>query len=287
MGWRMYRWVWQVEAPLHLGMPPAGLLNRTRLYAPARTLLGALTAELTRVQAKGPLSPNDYEEVARKLGRATRLTYLFPAQRKEGKWLAWLPRHEEGKGLVWRREDGRGPVADREFRSWLLTTRAGTAIDPFSDSALEGSLREHEVVQPWSRWGEGSTPEPVFLLGYVFVRGEDGGAFQVKELFLGGETRYGLGRVRRVNLEETKRGGGFFSEVHLEGEDLEVCTQFLLAHLPAAKTPPASMSGALEQIAGWQGEKPWSLSLGWAPGSELKEGRCWRIKEDGLWSPAT
>jgi hypothetical protein len=53
VSWALFRWVWQLEGPLHVGMPPAGSINRTRLYVPARALWGALTAEL----ARGETSP--------------------------------------------------------------------------------------------------------------------------------------------------------------------------------------------------------------------------------------
>jgi len=52
MSWTLYRWVWRLEAPLFLGMPPSGSLNRCRLYVPACNLWGALTAELAQRRAE-------------------------------------------------------------------------------------------------------------------------------------------------------------------------------------------------------------------------------------------
>lgn len=48
MTWSLFRWVWRLEAPLHVGIPPAGSLDRCRLYLPARNLWAALTAALAR-----------------------------------------------------------------------------------------------------------------------------------------------------------------------------------------------------------------------------------------------
>lgn len=285
MGWKMYRWVWQVEAPLHLGMPPAGMLNRTRLYVPAWVLWGALTAELTRRGAGEAPSRERYEEQGKKLAEYTRFTYLFPAQKKGEDWAAWLPQYKRGKGLVWLREDDTREKPDREFRRWLLSTRTGTAIDPSSDSALEGSLREHEVVHPWSRWGENS-PQPVFLVGYLFEKGNGAGAREVEELFLGGETRYGLGKVRRVKLSlkgEGSKGEAFSTEVLLDRPDPEVHSELLLAHLPADGS--REMTGALEQIAGWYGGKLSSMCLAWTPGSKAGKSHWWKIGKNGLWLP--
>lgn len=50
MAWQVYRWVWQLESPLHIGLVPAGILNRTRLYIPARTMWGGIDG---RVGATG------------------------------------------------------------------------------------------------------------------------------------------------------------------------------------------------------------------------------------------
>jgi hypothetical protein len=77
VNWRLFRWVWQLEAPLHVGMPPSGSLNRCRLYVPARALWGALTAEVAR------RAGNDFPSYAG--GWAghpgdARLTYLYPAE---------------------------------------------------------------------------------------------------------------------------------------------------------------------------------------------------------------
>ncbi|GIW70798.1 MAG: hypothetical protein KatS3mg102_0340 [Planctomycetota bacterium] len=53
MSWSLFRWTWQLESPLYVGMPPAGSLNRCRLYVPARALWGAVTAEIARAAAGG------------------------------------------------------------------------------------------------------------------------------------------------------------------------------------------------------------------------------------------
>jgi hypothetical protein len=272
----MYRWVWQLEAPLHIGMPPAGMLNRTRLYAPARALWGALTAELARRQ-----SPPDYQAVGNQLRKQTRLSYLFPAQRVGEKWLAWLPEYERGKGLQWRREDRTGSVPDAQFRRWLLTTQPGTAIDSNSDTAAEGTLREHEVINYFSRWGEERNPQPVALAGYVFLaNGADPSVLDIEELFVGGDIRYGLGRIRKVECSEADRFFG--KQVDLKGSDPVVQTDSVLAH--ALPDPGADPYGAWEQLAMWDHGELKTAQLVWMPGSRAKDNSSlWRIREDGLW----
>ncbi|MDT8284690.1 MAG: hypothetical protein RQ767_04130, partial [Thermovirgaceae bacterium] len=207
MNWSLYRWTWLLEAPLFIGAPPAGAFNRCRLYVPARAVWGAMTAEKARGDA-GDAWP-DYKGVGGKLRDNARFTYLFPAVQMDGEWVAWLPEYKREMGLVWRPEGRDGGVddalTDRRFRQRLITTRPGTAIDPGTDSAAAGSLRETECLSP--RWcsPDGEEPSgPVALCGYVFLRGEKKQGFVdgATTLFLGGDTRYGLGKVRLAVCQE-------------------------------------------------------------------------------------
>jgi len=281
MSWQFYQWVWQLGSPFHIGLTPAGALNRTRLYIPARALWGALTAELAR--RRNPGSP-DYRGTGDDLRKNCRFSYLFPAQQVNGCWLAWLPRYEEGHGLVWRREDqtdASDDVPDRVFRSRLLTTRPGTAIDPSFDSAAEGSLREYEVINHWCRWVEGEDPQPVAFVGYVLLaNGAHSDVLDVEELFIGGDTRYGLGRVQKV---ECASGADLFGKpVDLTGNDPAVQSDRVWAHvLPG---PGVDLFGTLELLAMWDYGVLKAGQLGWAPGSGVRNNPpWWRIRENGLW----
>lgn len=281
MTWMLYRWVWQLLSPLHVGTTPAGSLNRTRLYIPARALWGALTAELARRRC--PSFP-DYQGTGKELSENCRFSYLFPAEQVNGRWLAWLPRYEEGQGLVWRREDktdAQDDVPDRVFRSRLLTTRPGTAIDPDSDSAAEGTLREYEVINPWCRWGEGEDRQPVAFVGYVMLA--DGAArdvLDIEELFIGGDTRYGLGRIQKV--EYSRESGLFVKSVDLTGSDPMVQSDRVWAH--ALPGHGADLFGTMELLAMWDYGVLKTGWLGWAPGSGVRNTSLWwRIREDGLW----
>lgn len=278
---KLYRWVWQLRSPLHIGTTPAGSLNRTRLYIPARALWGALTAELAR--RKSANFP-DYQETGQRLRQYCRLSYLFPAEQVSWHWRAWLPRYEEGQGLVWCREDrtdARDDVPDRVFRSRLLTTRPGTAIAPDSDSAAEGTLREYEVINPWSRWSEGDDPQPVSFAGYIFLAdGADPTVLDIEELFIGGDIRYGLGRIRKVECSEAS---SFFGKlIQLTGGDPMIRTNHVLAHaLPGQN---ADLFGALEQLAMWDYGELKTGRLAWVPGSGVRNSSpWWHTREDGIW----
>ncbi len=285
MSWRLFRWTWRLESPLFVGTLPAGSLNRCRLYVPARVIWGALTAELARHKASG--FP-DYESEGRTLRENARFTYLYPAEPDGERWRAWLPRYES-RGLVWRREDrqdGNGDRFDREMRMRLLDARPATAIDPDSDSAEEGSLRETECVLPSWR----GTGLPVAYVGYVFVRGDLPELQIPNALFLGGDTRYGLGRVRRVE-QCTPASDLFGAPVNLNAEAPIVQSHqlLLLAHAHAGSR---QIVGSLELLAGWDRTRRDSFcqlseTPLWTPGSRVRDddrrGADWEICEDGIW----
>lgn len=279
MSWTMYRWAWQLCSPLHIGATPAGSLNRTRLYIPARALWGALTAELARRTTAN--FPN-YRAEGEKFRQQCRLSYLFPAEKVGTEWRAWLPLYCEGQGLVWRREDGQ-ELEDRPFRQCLLSTRPGTAIEPSSDAAEEGTLREFEIIN--SYWPAAKhPPKPVAMVGYLFCRcpALEQRLQEIQELFVGGDTRYGLGHLAR---EEFSPSNSFFGGVPVEINAAEpiILNDFALAH-----TLPLSLSGVhgeMECVAGWDleagGLGPGVLS--WAPGACWDKARKCVIREDGLW----
>ena len=280
MAWQAYRWVWRLESPLYVGLPPAGFLNRTRLYIPARTMWGALTAMLARRNASEAWP--DYQGIGTALQQQARFSYLYPAEQVRGRWYSWLPRYVKGQGLCWQRQDGRDLVPHRIFRQRLLSTHPGTAIEPASDTAAEGTLREVEYITP--RWRD--TGAPIAFVGYVFLR--DGndlyGLKGVKELWVGGESRYGFGRLRLIEWEGSV-GDCFGASLDLEGEEpILKEPEFLLAHTLVDKDNLVSGAGALEVVLWWDQDKLYSetpSSLCWAPGSQVKA--RYRIMKSGVW----
>jgi len=291
MSWLLRRWVWQLDSPVFIGMPPAGTLNRCRLWVPGRVLWGALTAELARRENEG--FP-DYERVGEEVRKYVRFTYLYPAGRSGNSWQAWLPAFENRPGLVWRREDAASSDAgfpDRRFRQHLLDARPGTAVEPCSDTAEEGSLRETECILP--RWRSGpQAGERVAFAGYVFVNQDFAERLaRISVLHLGGDTRYGLGRVRRIKCEEAN--DVFGKQVGVTDETAPVVrTPAPLGHA-LVKDDKLEMTGDRECLAGWnvRGQKGLSKLVCnaalWVPGSTTSkdaEEPVWAIDEDGLWT---
>ena len=301
MSWKLFRWVWRLEGPLFIGMTPSGALNRCRLYVPARTLWGTVTAELARADSKEEGFPA-YEEVGRDVSENCRFTYLYPAEKVDGKYLPWLPEFRQSEGLIWRRQDdGEKAMSDRNFRRSLLDARASTAIDPENDSAAEATLRETEYISPYWRSlsSQGGKREQVFLVGYVFLKEE---AFchqmesKVKTLFVGGDTRYGFGKIRRVEWDSDSTVFG--KPVHLDGEDPAIQSDVILGHALATSRDDLNILGAQELLGGWNRGNQIKDEPAWMPGSCMKDDSdsgnrprpVWLIGKDdnniGYWSLA-
>jgi hypothetical protein len=297
VSWSLFRWAWQLEGLLHVGMPPAGSLNRTRLYVPASALWGALTAELSRQEAQNGKEPQ-YQRVGESLQKDYRFTYLFPAEKVEASWQAWLPIYHEALGLAWSREDQqeRPPVGDRQFRRRLLSTRAGTAIDASTDAAADGSLRETECIE--ARWRDGDVGAgPVAMVGYVFLRTakakdkyppEQRRLHGIDTLFVGGDTRYGLGRLRRVACNLVSPRKVFGSDVTIDADVPQIESSTAWAHARVG----ASLHGALELLGGWDRGSIRSLDPDatlWQPGSQTVNSHTltWLLEPDGSWRAMT
>lgn len=247
---------------------------------------GALTAELSRREAQNGKEPQ-YQTVGESLLKDYRFTYLYPAEQVEKDWRAWLPTYREGVGLTWAREDQKeGFVGDRQFRRRLLSTRLSTSIAAGTDSAEDGSLRETECIE--TRWRDAG---PVAMVGYVFMRtakankgypAERRRLDGVDTLFVGGDTRYGLGRLRRATFDYVKKGGAFGGAVTLDADAPQVtlCNTWAHAH------GQASLCGALELLGGWDRGTLRSLDQTahlWQPGSHASTETTWAIGADGVW----
>ncbi len=292
MSWSLYRWTWQLESPLYLGMLPAGSVNRCRLYVPARAMWAAVTAEIARTQAKSGFP--EYDQVGEQIRKQVRFTYLFPAEKIGKEWCAWLPRYLSTEGLVWEcKEAPDRRLPDRQFRMLLLSTRPSTAIDPASHTAAEGSLHETECINTRWRDEHGRPGGPVALIGYVFLHDglEEKLRTTLKDLeaiAIGGDTRYGLGQLRRV--EKTGVTSVFGCAVGLSRDEPEIVAKRIFGHAAVNGKAPGNLHGEMELLRGWDygKNKPWCTERPlWMPGSCTEAEHEWRIEDFGHWSCTT
>jgi hypothetical protein len=301
MSWSVYYWVWRLEEPVYIGMSPAKSLSRCRPYLPARTMHGAVTAELARLSFdENPklLSEPDYGKFGWEIGISCRFTYLYPAKKTEDHFVPWLPKYVmhptspelRRSGLCWFLDavPDDPPQSDRDFRRCLMDALASTAVASEHDSALDGSLHETEYINTkWRRCDKKEGSSQVYFVGYVFLKNN---AFlqkiqSVETLWIGGDSRYGLGKIQRVVWEPQDNSRVFGASVYLD----DACAPVLKTnHVLAHAYSDLPLWGMKELVGGWNIKKPW-IHQGqelpaWSPGSlTCKEEQCWMIDTYGIW----
>jgi hypothetical protein len=263
---------------------------------------GAVTAELARMKGDEKAQFPDYGKFGKEVGENCRFTYLYPAEKCEDNFLPWLPEFKVQKdlnvkdrnksqksGLRWYRIDGKADESDRNFRRRLLDSRHGTAIAPESDSASEGTLRETECINTCWRYSDCQKEAKIlFLFGYIFLR-NNGFRRQldtIGTLFVGGDTRYGLGKIQRVEWQEVSVDMSVFGkQVNLDKEHPQIESNIVWGHAPEnGSIDIDGMKGSKEYLVGWE---PDGLSqkgaLAWAPGSSMDKMIPWSIDQYGFW----
>ncbi|MCL6508546.1 MAG: hypothetical protein K6T59_16160, partial [Bryobacteraceae bacterium] len=128
--------------------------------------------------------------------------------------------------------------------------------------------------------------------GYVFLKNDLAALRDITVLFLGGDTRYGLGRLQRVG-EWTSASDVFGAQVDLNQVAPSIRSNWLLAHTYQDGGGP-EIIGSQESLAGWDRTKANSFqSLSetplWTPGSRIRDdgqAKDWEISEDGTWQLA-
>ncbi|NLH02465.1 MAG: hypothetical protein GX488_11445 [Clostridiales bacterium] len=283
MSWQIYKVIFQVCSPLHLGRGKIGNLQRTRSYVIGRVLWGALTMRLTRDMVKSGVAAQDscqYEKVGKNVHCDMAFTYFYPALRLGNAYQVFWP---------WENEAA--------FRYRFLSSYAGTALSYPQQSAARGMLWETEFISPNTI----DTGEQVFLLGYIFVKEGCNLAWQkaIQRLQLGGERGYGWGNVKVVSISES-------SENTLFGQDIsfQERSDYLVVHLPADARLLAhtiidnvDANGEVEPLIGreWRSYSQKNCYAGqyiafnqvcFAPGSILTESTDFIIDKYGIWKKA-
>lgn len=208
MDWKVYRLVFRLKTPLHIGRRGWGIIQRTRPYLMGKNLWAAATARLTC-----ELGNQDYAGVGEALKGLALFTYCYPATDPE---LPLLPHFQMGKGLYY------GNLSAAEFEYRFIGSYAATAIDPATQAAEAASLHEIEVLLSHTR----DTGAPVYLCGYVLLR--EGGAVSgspltittlsglLRDVQVGGERGYGFGRLFLQQDGSDSTNEPLFGEYQLE-----------------------------------------------------------------------
>lgn len=294
MSWTAYQLVYRLESPLHVGWRKTGNLMQTRTYVPGRIFWGAVTAHLTR-----NLGGTNYIEIGELVKEHLRFGYFFLAEDKEK---PYIPKHQNSE-IVYGHES----LPETKFQRRFISSFASTVIATESFAAQEGSLHEVEYIKPSLDIGKS-----VYLIGHLFVKpnekvnlDNDVVIVQGKPIFdkdipslqIGGERRYGFGRI---TLEESKPVTTLFNyNLHLAQDHPQITVPKNSPFLAHTCIKEISASGEVEPLVSreWAqdsspngksgpGHKPHLLGVCYTPGSTTNKEEKFIITNFGKWKKA-
>ncbi len=164
---KWYEVTFKQVQPIHIGDNKHGVINETKIFIPGQTMWGALTNAYFK-------KTNVYDKNLFK-----NISCFYP--KIEGSVL--YPRYEEGEFFL-------GFCSEAEFRQKFTTTFLSTAINSTTLHAQDESLHEIDVI----------LPNEIEWVGYVKAKKEQ--LDHIGEVFIGGDSRYGLGLMKMVNVRE-------------------------------------------------------------------------------------
>lgn len=273
-------------------------LYRTRPYLLGKNLWAAVTARFTQLTGS-----NDYRRVGEQIKQRLRFGYLYLCEEDQ----VLLPRFAR-KGLKY------GNMAQYDFERRYLHVLPSTAIESSSLTADDESLHEVEVVNPW-RQGKNHVQRSI-LTGFLWLRPEyvkDSGFWSevdkneirlcteahqwpldevVHDLQLGGERRYGFGKIRikgkLERLQDSMRP--FPGRMEGMGNQLQLVLQENDAIWAHAEVDGANCMGDVEAVVGrdWHNEKGAGRhlvqgKLYWVPGSIVRSQTIFTVDPMGFW----
>lgn len=286
MSSRLQKLVYRAMSPMHIGWHTLGYVNLTRYYIPGKNIWAAFTGLLARANPLGRKIGADANDFYKGYGEIVKnnivASYFYPASEASS---PLVPRFTK-KGLVY----GMDEMPRAEFERLFIKSSGQTAILPGSNTAEDESLHESEFISPFSTEGN-----PVYFTGYVFVNEDslglawDGIKDIIKEIFVGGDRKYGWGRLVLEDVCEPSDFFGFY--IKPGSKEITIGTGgHIPAHLPVSAG--LKLKGDIEPLVGREwgadregkrgaGKKVTGSTVYWVPGSILLDEHPLSIGEYG------
>ncbi len=285
MIWKLILLEYELRSPLHVGYHKIGNVQRTRYYIPARNLWASMTERLTQAGFQTSNAANgNYQATGEWLRMHCAFTYFFLSS--ETRFLR--PEYTE-KGLCY------GDLPEARFERQFLAAHVTTAIQSASRSAKVEGLHEVEYIRPCDdEWRHRRVAGWIFLDEIAVADLGAGLDLWLKELQVGGERRYGFGRLSLVSLEKITTaaidGYGIRTDV-ADRPQIQVRASPLLAHTVVNSV---QVKGMIEPLVGREttsdsakfGRKLMPAKLCWVPGSVVQDALWFSISFSGVWEPA-
>ncbi|NQS76791.1 MAG: hypothetical protein HQP61_10240 [Peptococcaceae bacterium] len=189
MNKKWYKLVFRQEEPIHIGKGSYGVLSETRIIIPGWTIWGALVNKYV----KDKNGTENYEKTG-KLFEV--ISCFYPSIGEKGSVL--FPEYRKGQFCL-------GEYTEEDFRAMFVDVNVSTAIEPETRATKDVSLHEVEAILHKPKDSLKSQFKQLHWTGLLGIRNnsEDILGFLRKgmKIIVGGEGRYGFGRMELVNIE--------------------------------------------------------------------------------------
>ena len=295
MTWQCFQIAYELRSPLHIGYHKVGNVQRTRYYIPARNLWGAITERLTRSGFEtNNVSEGDYRQVGAWVKDHLAFTYFFM---HNGNHLLFPAFSEQG--LCY------GNLREYEFERRYISSLVTTALDAATTSAEANSLHEVESIATRCKAYPCKGHHTEFH-GWIFldevaspvIGNKEKWKHWLGELQIGGERRYGFGRLIQsengwTKVNENEIFLNYIVGLNQSRPQIEVAeSKPVLAH---TLTSNVRGKGMIEPLIGRETDTKNSRTFGrnltrgkicWVPGTLLESATTLKINREGLWESA-
>ena len=253
--WNKYKVVFKLKSPLHIGYKPfkSSVVSPTRYYILGRNFWGAITKRITESFFRSTKS-EDYI----KIGRDVRKNFIFSYFYLYHGNTVYYPNYKENKLKY-------GDMDVSDFESRFIGSRISTAIDN-SGTAKDESLHEIEYINNKFKDNNGNVND-VKIAGCIWIKENDtikdkkleitnDGIYInnfniIKELILGGESKYGFGHVEFYSFDDKVNFPEIITDIKENANELSGKIQEnkpILSHLEYSKEIP--FKGEIELLSG-------------------------------------
>ncbi len=176
---KWYKLIFKQIQPVHIGRGRYGILGETRIFIPGWTMWGALTKAYNLQKL---YKVNENKELF------TKITNFFPSFDKQ---IILHPEFKDGELHL-------GEYSERHFRAEFCNVLMSTAVNPLSRQATDTSLHELEFILPQGK----NEKQQLYWIGLVRVEDTFSQLDFPKQIFVGGDSRYGYGLMELISAGE-------------------------------------------------------------------------------------
>jgi hypothetical protein len=183
---KWYKLVFKQIQPIHVGAGSYGVINETRIFIPGWTMWGALTKAYNLKNGEALSKNHDVFE---------NISCFYPCFNEDGNDVLF-PKFEKGKFYL-------GNYSEDKFRAKFVDTFVSTAIDSRTNTAIDESLHELNIILPGVKADYLEDEKEIQLYWVGIVQLEESNKDSLPdEICIGGDARYGLGKMKLVKKDD-------------------------------------------------------------------------------------